>query len=345
MRISIVIATYNRAALLRTTLDHLRRQAYQPGDEVIVVDNASTDETAEVLARAVETFPVPVRAVQEMARGKTPALITGLALASGDVLALTDDDVIVADDWLTSIRRAFNDPDLHLLGGRVEPLWERPRPRWLRVEETGRYGMLASPLALLHYGPPQALVPRTAVGANLAVRRDVMDALGGFAPHLGRRAGTLLCGEDHDLCLRATAAGFRCEYRPDVRVRHWVPSSRMRLTYYLRWFYWSGVTHAMLERDTPAGGRVVPRYLVRRVLVALPIGIGRLLAGRPSGAASAIMEGVSALGNLMQRVRDRWRRDAPRAVRSGHGVSPTGSRPAAPVRRPEAATTAGAKHS
>lgn len=323
MAISIVIATFNRAALLRITLDHLRCQAYERDDEVIVVDNASTDDTAQVIARAQEDFPVRFLGLLERTSGKTPALITGITAASGDVLALTDDDVVVADDWLTSIRGTFRDAPVDLIGGRVEPVWERPAPRWLHVEDGERYSMLASPLALLHYGPAQPLGQRTAVGANLAIRREVLNALGGFDPHLGRRAGTLLCGEDHDLCLRATSAGYRCEYRPEVRVRHWVPASRMRLAYYLRWFFWSGVTHAMLERGTPAGARTLPPYLLRRVIVALPSAVVQLLARRPARAMVEIMNGVSALGNLTQRIRDRWqRRKTSRSAAGRSGAAP-----------------------
>jgi cellulose synthase/poly-beta-1,6-N-acetylglucosamine synthase-like glycosyltransferase len=74
---------------------------------------------------------------------------------------------------------------------------------------------MASPLALLHYGEAQELGIRSALGANMIVRRTVLDALGGFDPHFGRRSGTLLSGEDHDFCERAVAAGYRCEYRPE----------------------------------------------------------------------------------------------------------------------------------
>jgi glucosyl-dolichyl phosphate glucuronosyltransferase len=305
MQISIVIATFNRASLLGSTLEHLRRQAFDPGDEVIVVDNASTDGTPEVVAQAAAGFPARFVSLRETTRGKSPALNRGVAAARGDVLALTDDDVLVADDWLATIRRLFRDTAVDLVGGRVEPWWESPPPRWLQVQEHGRYTLLAAPLALLDYGDAQELGDRTAVGANLAVRRGVVEALGGFAPHLGRVDGTLLCGEDHDFCERARLAGYRREYRPEVCVRHWVPASRLRLSYYVRWFFWSGVTQGMLERGTPAAARLIPFYLVRRVLTAGPAAMGQLVAGRPGAAAGAFMSGVFAFGHLCQHLRDR----------------------------------------
>jgi len=346
MRISIVIATFNRASLLEITLEHLRHQAYEPGDEVIVVDNASTDRTSEVIARAAEGFPVRFAGLREVMPGKTPALNRGIEAAGGDILALTDDDVVVDDDWVVTIRRVFRDSPVDLIGGRVEPRWERRAPRWLRVEENGRYGPLASPLALLHYGAAQELGPRTAVGANLAVRNDVLKSLNGFAPHLGRRSGTLLCGEDHDLCQRAVAAGYQCEYRPEVRVRHWVPGERMRLSYYLRWFFWSGVTNAILERGTRESAHVVPPYLVRRLLTAPMAAFAHIVTGRSAAAAAAAMDGAFALGNLSQRLRDRLRgRTTWHSAAEPGGVTFTPGALPAPRERsgPPAVSSAGVK--
>jgi glycosyltransferase involved in cell wall biosynthesis len=303
MRISVVIATYNRAALLEATLAHLRCQQFDRGDEVVVVDNASTDNTSDVVARGQLGFPVPLHYLSEPTPGKTPALNCGIAAAAGDVLALTDDDVLVAGDWLATIRRLFADPSLALVGGRVDPLWERPAPRWLRVECDGCYKEMASPLALLHYGEAQPLGARTAVGANLVVRRAVHDAIGGFATRLGRRRGTLLCGEDHDFCQRVVAAGYRCEYRPELRVRHWVPADRARLRYFLRWFFWLGVTNAVLESNgLPAVERrlLIPQYMFRRAVRASTAALLLAAARRRAEAAARFMDAAFAAGYLRE---------------------------------------------
>jgi glycosyltransferase involved in cell wall biosynthesis len=305
VNISVVITTFNRATLLEQTLVRMRGQAFADHDEVIVVDNASTDRTPEVIESAARDFPVPLRHLREREPGKTPALNTGIAAARGDVLALTDDDVLVADDWIAAIRALFSDPSIDLVGGRVDPVWESPPPRWLQVEDHDQYTEMASPLALQHYGEAQPLGARTAVGANLIVRRRSYDTLGGFAAHLGRRRGTLLCGEDHDFCERAVASGLRCEYRPEIRVRHWVPAKRGTLRYHARWFFWSGVTNAILEkpsRGSAGGMRRVPRYMWRRLITSPFVALQQVLLGRTASATRELMQGIFAFGYIRERL-------------------------------------------
>ena len=331
--ITVVIATRNRASLLHAALEQLRHQLYESDDEVIVVDNASTDATAEVITRVADGFPVPLYRLCEAAEGKTPALNAGLAAARGDVLALTDDDVLVGEHWIRDLRTAFEGSTLDLAGGRVDPGWERTPPRWLRVEGADRYEHMASPLALLHYGARQNLGVRAVLGANMAFRRTVLRRLGGFAPEFNRRSNSLLSGDDHDFCERAVAAGFHCEYLPELRVRHRVPAERARLRYFLRWFYSSGATQAMLDRRplmAPASGTMSRHYL-RRLLTAPVSVLWSTLGGQLGDAAAAAMDGAFAAGYLTERIRNpddnkRGATDAAvRAVPSMAAASPPGA--------------------
>src|SRR5262249_27375317 len=159
--------------------------------------------------------------------------------------------------WLQAIRVSMADGTIALAGGPVAPRWESPPPRWLRLQPEG-YGRLASPLALLDYGSePTPLNGRALLGANLAIPRSIVARVGGFAAHLGKRRGTLLSGEDHDLCRRVERAGLKTIYWPGARVTHWVPAERMRVRYFLEWFFWSGITHASLDRQERTTGRAV----------------------------------------------------------------------------------------
>jgi glucosyl-dolichyl phosphate glucuronosyltransferase len=311
--VSVVITTYNRASLLHATIKRLRHQDYQPGDEVIIVDNGSGDATLDVLAQAAERFPVPLRVLHQPVRGKGPALTAGIAAAQGTVLALTDDDVLVAEDWVARIREIFTDPSVALVGGRVDPNWACAPPGWLVVQRQDHYASMASPLALQHYGPAQELGSRTAVGANLVIRRSVLEALGGVRSDLARRRGSLFGVEDQDLCRRARRSGYYCLYRPDVLVKHWVPAERLRLTYYVRWFFWSGYGNALLGTDDPMGPdgqrQAMSGYFLRRVIVASLSVIGHGVRGRTTTAVEMAMEAAYSFGYVVQRIGTRLSRD------------------------------------
>lgn len=296
MIISVIIATFNRAAFLDECLDHVGRLRFADGDEVIVVDNGSTDATADVIEAHRSRFPVPLVHLEEHTPGKSHALMLALSVAAGDVLAFTDDDVNVSPTWLDAVRRTLRDPGIALMGGRVMPRWEAAPPAWLRL--TGEtFGRLTSPLALLNYGrKPEPLGDRTVLGANMAVRRDAIVRAGGFVTHLGKVRGTLLSGEDAELCRRVQAAGLGAIYAPDATVDHWVPADRMRLGYFLSWFFWSGITNAALDgtgEPHAFRGRSlfgVPLHLFKRLVASAAISAGALAVGRPDAAVERLVD-------------------------------------------------------
>jgi GT2 family glycosyltransferase len=304
--ISVIIATYSRAALLDECLRHLLRQKFVAGDEVVIVDNGSTDHTSELVASYVPRFPVPVRLLYEATPGKSHALARALAAACGEVLAFLDDDVNVDADWLAVVRETMCDPEIALMGGRVVPRWETGVPAWMRGAPT-RHARLGAPLGLLDY--PQDVVqlgPRTVLGANMAVRRTVFDAVGGFATHVGKLRGTLLSGEDHELCLRVQRRGFRAVYVPRAVVHHWVPAERARVGYFVNWFYWSGITNAILDEDDQSAtkGRSIgglPLYLCRRAMTAALASGEAILKGRRETALHHATDVAFAAGYAARR--------------------------------------------
>lgn len=302
MSISVLIATYNRANLLDLCLAQMARQAFEADDEVLVVDNGSTDGTAAVVQAAARRFPAPLRCLREPTPGKSRALAAGVAVSRGEILALTDDDVIVGDDWLAVVRTLWREADPGLVGGRVWPRWERPAPRWLRTRSATGYGRLAAPLALVDYGPVRApLGGRTALGANMAVARRALDAAGGFPLDLGKLRGTLLSGEDHRLCQGVQAAGFTAIYDPRLVVRHYVPADRLRLAYHVRWFFWSGITNAALHlADGGAAGPppVRARHWAGRISKSTARAAVAAASARPDVCVEAITEIAFSLGYL-----------------------------------------------
>jgi GT2 family glycosyltransferase len=303
--VTVIIATYNRAALLDECLAHLRTQRFLPGDDVILVDNGSVDDTAATVARHQSAWSVPLRLLHEPRAGKSHAVARALVDASGDILVFTDDDVNVGTGWLDAIRSAMTEPTVALSGGPVAPRWEKGVPQWMRRARE-RHPRLGAPIALLDYGDdPVELGARTLLGANLAVRREIFVKAGGFPTTLGKLRGTLLSGEDHELCRRVQAAGFRAVYVPDALVHHWVPASRARVFYFLRWFFWSGITHAIMDGERAAtGGHAiggVPFYLVRQLAWASAAALAGLVTGNRTKALRHAIDVAFALGYASRR--------------------------------------------
>ena len=292
MKYSLVIATYNRCADLRATLQSLAGLQPDGAWETIVVDNNSTDTTRPVVEEAARTFPAPLRYVFEREQGRSPALNAGIRAAAGAIIVTTDDDVRVEADWLTRAGAALERFDCAYVGGRVHPIWGAPRPAWL----PDRGGKHWAVIALLDYGS-EAIEFGTKVplGVNMAFRRSAFDRAGLFDVRTGRKAGTLLGQEVREWCVRARAAGLRGFYAPELEVRHIIPASRLTKAYFRRWFYWRGISRAMLYRqsglDMEAPERTsidfrtvphvfgVPRYLYRKALASAWQAVKAALAG------------------------------------------------------------------
>jgi glucosyl-dolichyl phosphate glucuronosyltransferase len=279
MKFSIIIPTYNRADELRETLASLARLKPAGDWEVIVADNNSNDHTKAVVTEAARSFPVALSYLFEPEQGRSAALNAGIRAARGQIIVTTDDDVRVEPNWLDAVARAFERLGCDYLAGRVLPVWSCPRPAWL-PDRGGRHWAV---IALLDYGErPSELGKRAPLGVNMAFRRDCFERAGLWDNRLGRKAGTLLGQEVREWRLRATAAGLRGFYAPEVVVRHVIPADRLTKRYFRRWFYWHGISRAMLyqqarinmeapEETTLDYAKVphiagVPRYLYRSAL-------------------------------------------------------------------------------
>ena len=279
--LSVLICTYNRAAFLDQSLRGIVScaRSHHCRLELIVVDNNSTDKTREVVTAVAATAPFPVRYTLERQQGKSFALNHGLRLATGSIVALTDDDVLTAPDWLERLVEAFESHDVTFVFGKVLPAWAAlPPPELLMKRGHAVWG----PLALVDYGDDPEIYDESVferrplpIGANLAFRRDVVEEVGGWRTDLGKVNNTLISGEDHEIFYRLHAARrFRGLYDPAVIVRHHVPAERLTRRYFRRWFFWHGRTmarmastlHEHLEWSGVPHVAGVPRYVYRAFL-------------------------------------------------------------------------------
>ena len=209
--ISLVICTRNRATALGRCLDHVARIAHGGAWQVVLVDNGSSDDTADVIARFAATPGLAVVAVSQPVRGLSNARNAGVAAAVGDILLFTDDDCYVAPDILDAVRTTFTDPKIGYATGRVR-LFD-PADAAVTVNES---------TVPLRFEPRQFLPAGTVKGANLAFRRLVLDQIAehgvAFDPRFG--SGARWPAEDADAAQRAALAGWAGVYAPDIVVHH-----------------------------------------------------------------------------------------------------------------------------
>ncbi|MFN8491951.1 MAG: glycosyltransferase family 2 protein [Caldilineaceae bacterium] len=213
MKTSVIIPVWNGAHFLPTCLDSLLAQ--QTGDtlEVIVVDNASTDNSAALIA---QRYPQVRLLRNSQNQGFAGGCNRGLEAAQGDVLVLLNQDTQVQRGWLTALLQALRDPAHGVVGCKI--LY----PDGKTIQHAG--GWIDWPLGLSHhYGQGevdqgqwnQSRSVEFVTGAALAVRRDVLAQVGlldeGFWPGYF---------EDNDFCLRVTAAGYTVYYAADAVVFH-----------------------------------------------------------------------------------------------------------------------------
>jgi glycosyltransferase involved in cell wall biosynthesis len=274
--VSVIICTHNRAARLGAAIQSvLEQEAAGVPFELLVVDNASTDDTRE---RVQALTAASVRYIFEPELGLCQARNTGWLVARGRYVAYLDDDAVAEPGWLGAIVEAFETSDrAGVVGGRVKPIWERPCPPWLSDE-------IALGLTIVDWSPsPQVITDlrrQWLVGANMAVPAGVLREVGGFNPRLDRVGSRMLSSGDVYLQKQIMARGYRCLYAPAMAVRHAVPASRLTKPWFRRRYYAQGLSNAMMQlldgRSSPRA-RAGTAARLARCLVASPRSLAALL--------------------------------------------------------------------
>jgi GT2 family glycosyltransferase len=230
--LSVVVATCADAQLAVRCVEAIRAGA-AGAHEVIVVENRPGASSVERALAERFGGDARVRYVEERRPGLGCARNAGLRVARGEIVAFTDDDVIVDPAWARAVRGAFATSEVDCVTGLILPLeFETPAQLW--VERFASYGKGFIPRMYSLAEPPldQPLFPYTAgyfgSGANMAFRTQVLRDLGGFDSVLG--TGTRARGgEDLDVCIRVLNAGGRLVYEPRAIIWHRHPDTYAHL--------------------------------------------------------------------------------------------------------------------
>ncbi len=236
MKITLTICTYNRRESLSETLDTVAGQQCGFPWEVLVVDNNSTDGTFTMVTERAPSFPVSLRVEREERRGRSYALNHAIEAARGSVLVFTDDDVNLRPGFIAAHAGLYTDSEVGGGGGRIIPVMPENTPPWMLEMVERRSGGLAGRYdfgdARREIDPEGGML--FPFGANMSIRREVAEELGGFRVDLGW-GKTLVPGEERDLFERVRRKSLRIMYRPEAVVEHRFQSSKATLEYFLQY--------------------------------------------------------------------------------------------------------------
>lgn len=233
--VSIIIPTRDRKDSLKEVLDSIGQFNYPKEQfEVIVVDDGSADGTGELVRKLQTQSPFKVQYYRQERKGLSAAKNLGIRNAAGSLLVFTDDDCIVEKDWLNKLLKAFDSPEMGVVGGpdRI-PLTSSFLAKCIDFSVTSFVGTGG-----VREGKTLRLATYYPRGCNTAVRKSAIEAVRGFDEDLKT-------GEDIELIFRIKQAGYSIQYAADAFVWH---KRRDSIRTFLRQIYSRGYWRMELGR-------------------------------------------------------------------------------------------------
>ena len=288
--VSVVICAYtqDRWDDLVAAVASVRSQTAPAGETIVVIDH-----NEELLERVRAEIPGVVAIANTEPQGLSGARNSGLAAARGAVIAFLDDDAVAAPDWLERLVAPYADPNVMGVGGPAEAAWDAGRPRSFPREFDWVVGCT-------YRGLPEETSPiRNMIGANMSLRAEVFEAVGGFRVGMGRIGKRPLGCEETEMCIRIQQHWPESVmvYEPAARVSHRVPPSRARWAYFRSRCYAEGLSKALVARFAGAGdGLSSERSYATRTL---PLGVLRGIADGLRGDIAGLARATAIVAGLV----------------------------------------------
>ena len=255
IRLSVIISTYNRSALLMQTLQSLVEQNASRYDwECVVVNNNSTDDTAERVEQFIaEHAGFNFKMVNEPNQGLSYARNRGIRESEGEYIAILDDDERIAPDFVDAYIELFDKvEDAVAGGGPIVAEYITEKPSWMSP-------YTERPIAnTMYFGDEMKPFPKGRIpgGGNMAIRRNAIRRYGVFDTSLGYVGEDLVGGEESDLFERLQIAEAKYYYVPKAVMYHIIPKEKLTVEYLRRLSYNVGVSQLRRARYYHRKGRV-----------------------------------------------------------------------------------------
>ena len=299
MLVSVVICSYNRAAYIGGALDSLYQQtASKDNFEVIVVDNNSTDDTEQVVAKwRAENQEGNFHYSTETNQGASFARNTGAAAAKGQWLCFMDDDAIATPSYIENIIQHIHaKPETIGFGGRIIPKYIPSEPEWMSY-------YVSSLVGNFDYAPNACAFEngKYPIESNMIVKKDIYESIGGFNTALPGVVGTLrIGGEGKELFYKILALGHTIYYDPSICVHHVVEVKKLTSEYMYR--VASGIGRGEKTRTLNNSRLAYIQKIVEYIFklgASILLGIKYSLQGSPAKAWPVIQFRIDALKGLI----------------------------------------------
>jgi glycosyltransferase involved in cell wall biosynthesis len=227
MSVSIIIPTFNGGSRIGNCIQALLRQTVGQEAEILVVDDGSTDDTADLVARYSG-----VRLLRQKNAGPAAARNRGALEAKGEIILFTDDDCVPTSDWLSEMTKPFQDPDVVGVKGSYRSCQKALIARFVQVEYEDRYRIMAG------FSDIDFIDTYSA-----AFRRDRFREMNGYDTSF-----PVACAEDIELSYRMSSRGWKMKFAPTAIVCHTHPDRFWR---YLRKKYKFAFWRMLALRKNP----------------------------------------------------------------------------------------------
>jgi glycosyltransferase involved in cell wall biosynthesis len=263
MKVTVAICTHNRAEDTGEAIESVLVQNFNMEEiEIIVIDNISSDHTAELVHSLIHQHGSRIRYFLEQKLGLSVARNRAITEAKGEYILFLDDDALASSDWVQKIVEVFeSDPLIGCVGGRIDPIWESQEPDWIPQE-------YRSVFTILDYCSEVKEMPYPSIpyGANVAFRTSIFIHMKPFREDLGRVGNNLLSSEESELIARLRES-YKVYYTPFAPVQHKIAKERTTMKWFLKRMFWQGVSDAVKRQDTSF--LVVVKHMIRMLLAVV----------------------------------------------------------------------------
>lgn len=247
-KISAVICTYNRYDVLVKAIDSVLTQSLDRKLwKLYIIDNSPDQEQAAKWQEKYKKTP-NMHYHLEPIPGLSNARNVAAKICGTKYISFLDDDAIASTSWLEKVLEAFEKygDDAGIVGGRVDPMWAKPRPSWLGDKLLGHVSVVNWGGALRIAGESEWFA-----GANISFVTDLINKFGGFSTSLGRigSGNSLLSNEESDLVHKIQNAGKKMIYAPEAQVDHLVEEKRLDKGWFRRRLAWQAVSDFIMDSD------------------------------------------------------------------------------------------------